>query len=172
MPRLHDLQQGLTEAWDSLMDGWQRLYGRAAGAITRFTPGAKERAEPTAAAQERETRLAERSTGWGVLAAEVFDDDDKVLVRLEAPGMDKADFDLQVVEDRLLVRGEKRVEREGTEGRYYVTERAYGRFERKIPLPAEVQADKAEARYDSGVLRVELPKAQPQGRRAKTIEVR
>jgi HSP20 family protein len=96
--------------------------------------------------------------GWGVLAAEVSDDGDKVVVRLEAPGMAKDDFDLQVMDGYLIVRGEKRLEREETKGRYHVTECAYGHFERAIPLPDEVDTAKASASYKRGVLRVELPK--------------
>jgi HSP20 family protein len=116
--------------------------------------------------------IAARSAGWGVLAAEVFDDDDNIVVRLEAPGMEKTDFDLKVLGDRLLVRGEKHIERERTEGRYHVTECAYGRFERTIPLPERVDSDKAQASYKSGVLKVELPKAAPQRRAAIKVAVR
>lgn len=154
MSTLHQLREGLNEAWDTLVDGWLRLYRRAAGAITRFTPGRKT--EESGAESEHE--IAVRSAGWGVLAAEVFDDDDNIVVRLEAPGMQKADFDLEVHENYLVVRGEKQIERERTEGRYHVTECAYGRFERAIPLPEGVETEKAHAVYKHGILRVELPK--------------
>lgn len=165
MSTLHQLREGLNEAWDTLADGWQRLYRRAAGAITRFTP-AKRNDE--AAGQE----LTVRSSGWGVLAAEVFDDDDKVVVRLEAPGMEKDDFDLQVKNGYLVIRGEKHLERESTAGDYRVTECAYGQFERAILLPEEVEADEAKATYRKGVIRVELPKS-PSGRRRKIdVEVK
>jgi HSP20 family protein len=60
--------------------------------MTRFTPGKKAREENTEAGQG----IAVRSAGWGVLAAEVFDDDEKILVRLEAPGMGKSDFEVDV----------------------------------------------------------------------------
>jgi HSP20 family protein len=72
--------------------------------------------------------------------------------------MAKDDFELQVMDGYLVVRGEKRVEREESKGRYHVTECAYGHFERAIPLPDEVESDKAKASYKQGVLRVELPK--------------
>lgn len=166
MSTLHQLRDGLNEAWDTLVDGWQRLYRRAAGAITRYTGGEKD--EKKGGADEGR-EIAVRNAGWGVLAAEVFDDDDNIVVRLEAPGMDKGDFDLKVLDDHLVVRGEKRVERERTEGRYHVTECAYGRFERAIPLPEQVDSGKAHASYKGGVLRVELAKATP--RRRKTIRV-
>ncbi|MEN8801817.1 MAG: Hsp20/alpha crystallin family protein [Thiogranum sp.] len=104
-----------------------------------------------------------------MLAAEVFDDDKVVVVRLEIPGLEKSDFDLQVLDSHLIVRGEKQVEREHTEGYYRVTECAYGTFERIIALPEEVEVSKAEASYRNGVLRVELPKAE--SRRRRTIKV-
>ena len=146
------------------MDGWQKLYRRAAGALTRFTPGRKS------AADEQESReIAIRSAGWGVLAAEVFDDDDKVVIRMEAPGMERDDFDIEVLDDYLVVRGEKRIERNRTEGRYHVMECAYGSFERAFPLPEEVTAAEASASYDKGVLKIELPKSAQ--RRRKVIKV-
>lgn len=165
MSTLHHLREGLSEAWDTLVDGWQRLYRRAAGAMTRFTPGKKAREDNRGTGQE----LAVRSAGWGVLAAEVFDDDDKIVVRLEAPGLESSDFDLEVLDNYLVVRGEKQIERERTEGHYHVTECAYGRFERAIPLPEEVESAKARASYKNGVLRIELPKFA--SRRRRTIKV-
>jgi HSP20 family protein len=167
MSTLHQLREELNEAWDSLVDGWQRLYRRAAGAMTRFTPGRKAREDDTGAGQE----IAVRSAGWGVLAAEVFDDDDKVVVRLEAPGLEKSDLDLEVLDNHLVVRGEKQVERERTEGRFHVTECAYGRFERAIPLPEDVESAKAQASYKNGVLRIELPKSASRRRRRISVDV-
>lgn len=168
MSTLHQLREGLNEAWDTLVDGWQRLYRRASGAITRFTPGKKAREDEKGAGQE----IAVRSAGWGVLAAEVFDDDDQIVVRLEAPGLEKSDFDLEVLDNYLVVRGEKQIERERNEGRYHVTECAYGRFERAIPLPDEVDSSKARANYKNGVLRIELPKAVSRRRQTITVDVR
>ncbi len=167
MSTLHQLREGLQEAWDTLAEGWQRLYRRAAGAITRFTPGKKASGE----SPETREELALRSAGWGVLAAEVFDDQDKIVVRIEAPGMEKEDFDLEVVEQYLLIRGEKHLQRERTAGQYHVTECAYGRFERAIPLPEEVEPDQAQASYRKGVLRIELPKVSAKRRRTIQVDV-
>ncbi|MGD2137397.1 MAG: Hsp20/alpha crystallin family protein [Gammaproteobacteria bacterium] len=168
MSTLHQLRDGLTEAWGTLVEGWQRLYRRAAGAITRFTPGNRTGRE---GGVEAGRELALRSSGWGVLASEVFDDDDRIVVRLEAPGMEKDDFDLQVLDNYLVVIGEKRLEHERSEGRYHITECAYGSFERAIPLPAEVEPGRASASYRKGVLRVELPKAPSARHRKVTVEV-
>ncbi len=164
MSTLHQLREGLNEVWETFAEGWQRLYQRAAGAITRFTPGKKATNEP-----DESQEISIRSSGWGVLASEVFDDGDEIIVRLEIPGMDKNDLDIQVQDEHLVIRGERKVEREHKEGKYYVTERAYGQFERAIPLPDEVDADKAKASYKRGVLTVKCPKSE--NRRHKKIMV-
>ena len=165
MSTLQQFREGMSQAWDALMDGWRELYHRAANAITRFTPrGPKGELAP-----RDDHELAIRSSGWRVLAAEVFDDDDRVVVRLEAPGMEADEFTLQVVDDMLVVRGQKQLQRERTEGHYHVSECAYGSFERAVRLPDEVDSEKATARYRRGVLRVELPKSP--ARRRQTIKV-
>lgn len=163
MSTLQQIKSGVSQAWDTLVDGWQQLYRRAASAITRFTRGE--------GSEEEQQELALRSAGWGMLPAEVFDDDEKVVVRIEAPGMESDDFDIQVVENYLVISGQKKVERESTEGRYHILERAYGRFERAIPLPEEVVADEASARYRRGVLEVELPKSSASRRRRIEVKV-
>jgi HSP20 family protein len=144
MSTLNQLRQGLNDAWDSLVDGWQWLYRRAAGAITRFSTG---EGDDTQDETEAGQNIALRSGGWTVLAAEVFDDADKVVVRLEIPGMEKEDFSVQMLDSYLVVRGKKQVEREHAQGRYDITECVYGSFERAIPLPATVDSDRAVATY-------------------------
>lgn len=94
------------------------------------------------------------------MAADVFDDDDRVVVRLEAPGMRREDFDIQLHDDMLSVYGEKRFEREASQGSYRLVQCAYGSFRRDIHLPVPVRADKTQASYRDGVLRVECPKAE------------
>lgn len=168
MATLQQISEGVGEAWGGLMDGWRRLYRRAAGAITRYGPGGKGR-QVADTQQAREVAL--RSAGWGVLACEVYDDNARVVVRLETPGMDKDDFDLQVLDDYLVVRGEKQMELERTEGGYHISECAYGSFERAIPLPAAVEIEAATASYRRGVLRVELPKSTQHRRRSITVKV-
>jgi len=105
-----------------------------------------------------------------VLAAELHDEDDRIVVRLEAPGMEKDDFDIEVNEQWLRVSGEKRVERQHSEVRYHIVECAYGRFERSIPLPEPVQSDGAKARYRCGVLTIELPRQAARRRRSIPVQ--
>jgi HSP20 family protein len=83
--------------------------------------------------------------------------------------MQASDFDIEVINRALIVRGEKRVEREQSEGHYYLMERAYGRFERALPLPAEVNEKEAQAKHQRGVLWISLPKI-PQAKHRIKIE--
>lgn len=133
-------------AFSALSEGWSALKQRAAHALTHFMPAG-------------ESGPLWGASRWGLLPAEVRETEDGVVVAMEAPGMRPEDFDVDVVEDMLMIRGEKRAARDGAEGgRYFLLERAYGAFERTIRLPAEVDRDRAAAHYRAGVLTVTLPK--------------
>jgi HSP20 family protein len=155
MSPLEQLHKGASRAWDYLTEGWNRLRERAGQALTQFTPTTQREQLETV-----EDQIMENAPRWGLLAAEIKEDDKTVTVQLEVPGMEAKDFDLEVIDNILVIRGEKRVEREQSSGHYYMMERAYGRFERALPLPAEVDESKARAKYQRGVLWISLPKTQ------------
>lgn len=128
---------------------------------------------------------AGRSPAWGdsswfplaapsgsALAAEVFEDDSRLIVRIEAPGMQAGDFNLRVHGDRLAVSGHKRFPREGADATSHLPECAYGSFERILKLPAAVRADEARATYRRGVLRIELPKLRTKKLRKVAVKVK
>ncbi len=164
MATLQQLKTGIGDVWNNVVEGWRRLTERASSALTRFSlPGGGK------ADSQELAKAEERSVGWGVLAAEVYNDDSRVVVRLEAPGMQKEDFNIQIVDDYLVVRGEKRIERESVNGNYHILECAYGSFERAVPLPCPVEEGGATATYKNGVLKVELPKKQAEGGRVIPI---
>src|SRR5690349_18813618 len=97
---------------------------------------------------------------------DVAETDKEVTVTAELPGMEEKDVELLFEDGMLTLKGEKRSETEDKDRQF--SERYYGRFERHIPLDAEVQADKAVARFKNGVLTVTLPKnpdAQPKAKR-------
>ncbi len=154
--------------WDSMTEGWRHLWESARGALTRFRPGEKTNL-PKPEEVEDESFLP--ALGWGMLGGEVFEDDERIVVRLEIPGMDKSDLDIQVQDDALIVSGEKRFEREATEGRWHTLQCAYGSFRRVVPLPAAVKSEQARASYRNGVLRIELPKVEPGRRKPRSIPV-
>jgi HSP20 family protein len=92
-------------------------------------------------------------------AVDVFEKDDKFVVKAEFPGVKEEDIDVSVVGDTLNIKGEKKTESEVKEEDYYRSERTYGSFYRSIPLPSTVDADKIEASFEDGVLEVTLPKS-------------
>ena len=166
--KLDEIKQGVSSFWDSVAEGWHRLRESAASAVTGFKAGA-DAGLPSKSEVDDEFYLP--SQGWSMLGGDVFEDDKRVVVRVEVPGMDKKDLDIEVQDDVLVVRGEKRFERESSEGRYRVLQCAYGSFRRVVPLPTPVLADKATAKYKDGVLRVELPKVNTGKPRKLTVKV-
>ena len=95
--------------------------------------------------------------------------DKEVTVTADLPGMEEKDVELVLQDGLLTLRGEKRSETEDQDRQF--SERYYGRFERRIPLDVEVQADKAEARFKNGVLTVTLPKNPEAQSKAKRISI-
>ena len=104
------------------------------------------------------------------MAADVFDDGDRLVVRLEAPGLKREDFNIDLDDDLLSVWGEKRFDDISQSGNYRVVQCAYGSFRRELPLPVAVDAERVKASYRDGVLRIELPKREPA--RPRRIAVR
>jgi HSP20 family protein len=93
-------------------------------------------------------------------------------VSADLPGLEEKDFDIHLERNVLTVRGEKRAEHDEKHHGWHCAERSYGSFERRIPLPCEVEADKASAEYKQGVLRLTLPKSPEAQRRRVSIPVR
>jgi HSP20 family protein len=87
------------------------------------------------------------------------------------PGLYQDDFQIVVGDDARVVSGEKRCERDSSDGRWRTIQCAYGAFRRVGPLPALAWADQAKAGYRNGVLRVELPKVEPGPVHSVTIDV-
>ena len=161
------IKQGADQAWESLSEGWRELSARASSALTRFAPPSAGSSAFSASAAPQDS--LPRLTRWAFLAADVFDDADKVIVRIEAPGLRREDFNVEVDGDVLTVWGEKRIDRESAEGLWRSVQSAYGLFRRDVALPVPVKADKTKASYRDGVLRVELPKSE--AARARRVAV-
>jgi len=166
--KIEDIKEGFDHLRDSVAEGWQRLRHSASSALTRFTSG---EVSSLPARSEVDDEYYWPGNSWSMLEGDVFEDDTRFVVRIELPGMEKDDLTIDVQDDTLYIRGEKRFERETTEGRWRVLQCAYGNFRRTVPLPGPVLADKAEANYRNGVLKIELPKAAPSRPGARTIKV-
>ena len=169
LEKVEGIKQGFNSLWESVADGWQRIRQSAAGALTRFKPS--EYADVPAKG-EVDDDFYLLSHSWSMLGGDVFEDERRLVVRLEVPGMDKDAFDIEVLEDALVVSGEKRFERENTEGRYRILQCAYGSFRRVVPLPVPVLFDHSKASYRDGVLKIELVKAKPVKPKVQTIKIK
>ena len=156
---LERIKDDVGQTWRWLAEGWRHLSERAAHALTYFTP-------ETAA----EAQAPDSTARFGVLAVDVSERDDAFLIELEAPGLDRDEIDVSIEGSRVVVTGTKRIERERREGKLRITERAFGSFQRTLPLPTEVTADGAEAAYKRGVLKLKVPKRRaPQSRRVEVL---
>jgi HSP20 family protein len=158
------VRQGLGQFWDHITEGWHYLRERAGHALTHFHPYKTD-----SGVESTDDQLMLSGSRWGVLAAELAETSDRISVRLEVPGMNKEDFDIDVEDRELIIRGEKRVEHSEKKGHYHIKQCAYGHFERVIPLPAPVDTQKANASYLNGVLVLSLPKLTTH--KTKKIEV-
>ena len=103
-------------------------------------------------------------------AVDVKESADQVVVKVEVPGMDAKDINISVMGEVLTIKGEKKAERGGKEENYHLVERSYGSFSRSVKLPAAVDLDKIEAKYDKGVLTVTCPKKEEV--KPKAIEIK
>ena len=91
-------------------------------------------------------------------AVDVYEDEHKVTLKLEIPGVNQDDVDIRVENNTLTVRGERKFEKEEKEENFHRIERRYGSFFRSFTVPNTVNTENVKAGYDAGVLRVELEK--------------
>jgi len=89
-----------------------------------------------------------------------------------APGIDAKDIDVSVSGDTLVLKGEKRQEKEEKDTNYHFSERSYGSFQRSFQLPSSVDRDKVAADFSKGVLTITLPKTAEAQKPVKKIAVR
>ena len=164
MPRLSKwrdrVEGGIGRAWDALTDGWRELLSRGTGALTYFDVSHKATGRPAPRGDFPQ---------WSLLAGETWETAHAVFIRIELPGMNREDLDVSITVNALIVRGVKRSEGEHHGRLYSLMERAYGRFERKIPLSHEVDRERAEVSYKDGVLTVIAPKLESRPPRALSI---
>ncbi|MGA9305998.1 MAG: Hsp20/alpha crystallin family protein, partial [Candidatus Sulfotelmatobacter sp.] len=88
----------------------------------------------------------------------VYEDEHNVTLKIEVPGVDEKDIDVNLENNTLTVHGERKIEKEEKEENYRRVEREYGSFTRTFNLPTTVDSEKVSATYDKGVLKVTLPK--------------
>jgi HSP20 family protein len=114
--------------------------------------------------------LSEWESDEWIPSIDVSENDGHITVRAEMPGLEAKDIDINVSGDLLTLKGDKKEEKEEKEARYHFKESYAGTFQRVVRLPAEVQSDKANAKFKNGVLDIVLPKARET--QTKKIEIK
>lgn len=99
---------------------------------------------------------------------DAIEHDKEFIVKVELPGMEEKDIDLKLTEDSLIIKGEKKLEKE----EYYFMERSYGSFIRTIPLPSRIETGKVEAKFHNGILTITLPKTPESIKETKKIPIK
>lgn len=127
---------------------------------------------PMAALETKDRWFGDFRSGDFLPKLDVTDDAAALRVTLETPGVDMKDIDIEVQDGVLTIAGEKRQEEQSRDEGCYRTERSYGYFRRAVPLPAEVDANKAEARLEKGVLTIKLPKTEAAKKQAVKVAVK
>lgn len=114
---------------------------------------------------------------WGLAAAgftprvDVAETARDVTVSAELPGMDEKDITVELADDALTLRGERKEEKEDKGRNWYTREQSYGTFRRTVALPASVDGGKAKASFRKGVLTVTVPKRPEEQAQRKTIKI-
>ena len=134
---------GIRPFWRESDDLWDRLYG--------------------------ESLPAERAWDW-MPSVDVSESDGNITVKAELPGLEAKDIDVDVTGDLLTLRGEKKMEEEKKEERYYCRERYAGSFQRSFRLPTMVESDKVDAQFKNGILTINIPKSEES--KQKKIEIK
>lgn len=113
---------------------------------------------------------SEQAAWWPQV--EVFQRGDQMVIRADLPGLTKDDVHVDVTDDGVSIRGERRHEHEERKEGFYHSERSYGSFHRTIPLPEGIEADKADASFRDGVLEITMPAPRREASRSRRLEVK
>ncbi len=102
--------------------------------------------------------------GWGLSTwippIDLYETDEALVLKAELPGVSKDDVSIEIQNNTLILRGERKHEAEVKEDHYHRVERVCGTFHRAVVLPTLVDQDKVQATYTDGVLELRLPKSE------------
>ena len=114
-------------------------------------------------------RNDETEMGVWLPAVDVFEKEDKLVIKAELPGMDKKDISLDFKDGVLTLSGVRKSENEVEDENFYRREMSYGKFIRSFSLPADSDTEKIKAEFQNGLLTIEVPK--PERHQPKQIKV-
>lgn len=150
----------------SMMDQMDRLLGDFMGGGP-----ARSRSWGLSSPQGGGMTQGSSSQGFWYPQVEVSERGGNLVVCADLPGMRKEDVHLEIHNDFLVLRGERRQEQERHEGGLYRSERSYGQFYRTVPLPEGVNPEQTRANFKDGVLEVTIPLPRQEPRQGRRIEI-
>lgn len=112
------------------------------------------------------------SGGRAVPAVDIAEKDESYEITAELPGIDQKNIEVTLSNDNLIIKGEKKEEKEEKRKGYHLSERRYGSFQRVFNLPEGVNAEKIEANFSKGVLSISLPKKPEAIKKDKTVPIK
>lgn len=121
---------------------------------------------------QREPLFARSAAEFTTPAVDVVETPDRFEISAELPGIDQKNIELKISNGSLVIKGEKKDEREEKTAESYLSERRYGMFERSFALPDDIDAAKIEATFANGVLKVRLPKKPEAQKSEQKIEIK
>ena len=117
---------------------------------------------------EKGTNLAQ---GLWSPQVEMFERGKNIVVRADLPGLTKDDVNVEVADNGITIEGERKNENKEEGDGYYRSERSYGKFYRRVPLPHGVKADDAEATFQNGVLEITMPAATREQKKSRKLQI-
>jgi len=152
------------DAWRSFRSEMDRLFDRFSGAFGM--PSLRHMFDADSMFRQEST------FSFAPPVVDVAEDEKAYRITAELPGLEPKDIELSVSGDRLVLRGEKREEKEQKDKNYHMSERTYGSFQRSFALPDGIDRDKITANLANGVLTITLPKTEEAQKPAQKIEVK
>lgn len=116
--------------------------------------------------------IGEKVAEWFAPKSEASALEDVYEINIELPGVKAEDVDVSVQDNSLMVRGEKRSERQQTGQSFYFSEREYGAFQRAFRLPPDADSEHVDARFEDGVLCLRIAKRSSSKPAARKVEIR
>lgn len=104
-------------------------------------------------------------------SVDIYETDENIVLKAELPGVDKKEVSVEVKDNTLVLKGERKREKEVKEENYHRVERSFGTFMRSFSLPVSVKQDQVKAKFKDGVLEVTLPKAEEAKPKQVKVEV-
>jgi HSP20 family protein len=152
------------DPWRAFRGEMDRLFDRFAGAFGMPSLRGMFDWEPAL--------RSETSFTFAAPSVDVAEDAKGFKITAELPGLEPKDIAVSVSGDMLVLKGEKKEEKEKKDKNYYMSERSYGAFRRAFALPEGIDRDKIAADLAKGVLTITLPKSAAAQKPAKKIDVK